>query len=68
LNFTGKKTLLEAQQFLNNTYVDQEITFVETVEGNCLVKFRKRPNLFSNPFTENINWTAELVNRGVMDA
>lgn len=64
--FTGKTDVKEAQQFLNNTYVDQEVTITPMPENKCVIKFHKRPNIFSNPFTENINWNAELINRGAM--
>lgn len=62
---TGKENALEHQQFINNKYLDQEVNILQLPDDEYIIKFRKKPHLYGNIFSENMNWNDVLDERGV---
>lgn len=56
---------IEAQQQINKLYQDQEVSIIPYHEDQVIIKIRKKPSIYGEPFTEQIDWIQVLDERGV---
>lgn len=63
--FISTSDPLEAQQQINKLYQDQEVAIIPYHEDQVIVKIRKKPSIYGEPFTEQIDWVQVLDERGV---
>lgn len=63
--FTGRENATEHQQFINNKYLDQEVSILELPDDEYIIRFRKKPHLYGDIFSENIDWKNTLDDFGV---
>ena len=65
MEFISTNDPVQAQQQINRLYQDQEVSIIPYYDDKVIIKFRKKPSIYGEPFTEEVNWIQVLDERGV---